>query len=69
MRLFFIFYIIQYKGKERSMTTKITMSGITNSYNQTIGGVNVTVNSNFSEKTTTIEVEAKVTGGALHVEA
>jgi len=51
------------------MTTKITMSGITNSYNQTIGGVNVTVNSNFSEKTTTIEVEAKVTGGALHVEA
>ena len=51
------------------MITGISATINTNKYVQRIGGVEVTVTTDLTEKTTTINVAAKVTGGALNVEA
>ena len=51
-----------------NMVTAITTTDTTNTYVTSIGGVNVTVRSNFSDNTSTIEVEPKITGGALNVQ-
>ena len=51
------------------MITKMTTTGTVNSYIIRIGGVSVTVNNNFSEKTSDIQVEAKSKGGALDAQA
>ncbi|MEI0446158.1 hypothetical protein R4J03_03735 [Brachyspira intermedia] len=50
------------------MVTAITTTDTTNTYTTSIGGVNVTVRNNFSDKTATVEVEPKITGGALNVQ-
>ncbi|WP_295156805.1 hypothetical protein [uncultured Brachyspira sp.] len=50
------------------MVTTITATETTNVYVTSIGGVNITVRNNFSDKTATVEVEPKITGGALNVQ-
>lgn len=50
------------------MVTGITGSNSTNTYVQSIGGVSITVRTNFAEQTASVEVEPKITGGALNVQ-
>lgn len=50
------------------MVTAITTTDTINMYTTSIGGVNITVRNNFAENTATIEVEPKITGGALNVQ-
>ena len=57
-----------FKKEFTNMVTAITTTDTTNTYTTSIGGVNVTVRSNFSDNTSTIEVEPKITGGALNVQ-
>ncbi|MEI0609809.1 hypothetical protein [Brachyspira pilosicoli] len=51
------------------MITGISSTSNTNKYVQSIGGVEVTVTTDLTEKTTTINVAAKLTGGALNAQA
>ena len=51
------------------MITKMTTTDTVNSYVMKIGGVSVTISNNFSEKTVDIQVEPKITGGALDTQA
>ena len=51
------------------MITGISSTSNTNKFVQSIGGIEVTVTTNLTEQTTTINVASKVTGGALNTEA